>query len=122
MSIFVSNSKRSIIISIDLSSDGIIDNWNDLEDIWEHVMYEELSLTPGETPILLSEIATAPREQREKCLEVRIPKYSVHKLSDTLLRYRHLVGTDIFNGFTLGTSYILIQGVQKTRPLIAPSI
>ncbi|XP_072030929.1 uncharacterized protein [Amphiura filiformis] len=60
--------------------DGIVDNWNDLEAIWEHVMLQELALTTGEHPVLLSEIASAPREQREKCLEVMFEKLNVPAL------------------------------------------
>ena len=47
-------------------------------------MLQELALTPGEHPILLSEIASAPREQREKCLEVKILKSFLFEIKKVL--------------------------------------
>ncbi|XP_071502994.1 uncharacterized protein [Diadema antillarum] len=58
-------------------SDGLVDSWPDLEKVWDHVIREELNVSWEEHPILLTEIASAPRRQREKMLETLFEQYHV---------------------------------------------
>jgi len=50
---------------------GLIDNWSDVEDIWEYMLYNELGIEEGNHPILITEVANVPRKNREKIAEVR---------------------------------------------------
>lgn len=47
-----------------------MDNWAELEHIWDHVVSRELNVKWEDHPILLTELASAPKRQRERILEV----------------------------------------------------
>ena len=49
---------------------GVVDNWAELEHIWDHVVSHELKVKWEDHPILLTELASAPKRQRERILEV----------------------------------------------------
>jgi len=51
---------------------GLIENWSDVEDIWEYMLYNELGIEEGDHPILITEVANTPRRNREKIAEVRL--------------------------------------------------
>jgi len=50
---------------------GIIDNWTDVEDIWEFMIYNQLGAEVGDNPIIMTEISQNPKKNREKITEVR---------------------------------------------------
>ncbi|XP_070577135.1 actin, plasmodial isoform-like [Ptychodera flava] len=56
---------------------GVVGNWSDLERIWDHVFTYELALNPADHPVLLTEISTTPRHQREKYFEVLFERFHV---------------------------------------------
>ena len=57
--------KRSIL---DLSCPiefGVISDWEDIKKIWHHCMYDQLKVTPEEHPLLLTETALNPLENKQ---------------------------------------------------------
>ncbi|XP_002741556.1 uncharacterized protein LOC100374707 [Saccoglossus kowalevskii] len=126
------------ILSFDYPvEDGIIDNWSDMERIWDHVFTYELDLSPSEHPVLITEIATAPREQRQKYLEVMFERFHVPAvfLSNQAVLSLHASGhtsgvvlssgsgvtelVPIYEGFALShaVSVLDIAGREVTRQL-----
>eukprot|EP01010_Urceolus_cornutus_P003814 NODE_559_length_1545_cov_257.117647_g420_i0.p1 GENE.NODE_559_length_1545_cov_257.117647_g420_i0~~NODE_559_length_1545_cov_257.117647_g420_i0.p1 ORF type:complete len:381 (-),score=103.07 NODE_559_length_1545_cov_257.117647_g420_i0:326-1468(-) len=55
---------------------GIVTNWDDMEKIWEQA-YKLLEVAPGNQPLLMTEAALNPRENREKMLELAFEKFKV---------------------------------------------
>ena len=51
-------------------SGGFLDNWADVEDIWEYMLYSELGIEEGNHPVLVTEVANTSRRDREKMAEV----------------------------------------------------
>ena len=49
---------------------GIITNWDDMEHIWHHTLYNELRVAPEEQPVLLSEPSLNPKANKEKMAQV----------------------------------------------------
>ena len=52
-------------------SGGFLENWADVEDIWEYMLYSELGIEEGNHPVLVTEVANTSRRDREKMAEVR---------------------------------------------------
>lgn len=50
---------------------GFLENWADVEDIWEYMLYSELGIEEGNHPVLVTEVANTSRRDREKMAEVR---------------------------------------------------
>jgi actin-related protein len=45
---------------------GIVNNWDDMEKIWNYVYFEELRVTPEKHPTLLTEVPENPKKNREE--------------------------------------------------------
>jgi len=56
---------------------GIIKDWNDMEKVWNHTIYQEMKTTPEEQAILLTEPPLNPKENREKTTEIMFDSFHV---------------------------------------------
>ncbi|KAJ5076509.1 actin-7-related [Anaeramoeba ignava] len=56
---------------------GIIKNWEEMEEIWEYIIYDALSVVPEDHPILFNEPPFNPERNREKMAEIMFEKFNV---------------------------------------------
>lgn len=56
---------------------GYIQNWEDMERVWKHTIYDELRVTPEEHPIILTEAPLNPDANREKMAEMMFEVFNV---------------------------------------------
>lgn len=56
---------------------GIVTDWNDMEKVWNHTIYQEMKTTPEEQAILLTEPPLNPKENREKTTEIMFECFHV---------------------------------------------
>ncbi|MBN3323132.1 ACTM protein, partial [Atractosteus spatula] len=56
---------------------GIIQNWDEVEKIWHHTFHHQLHVDPEEHPVLLSEAALNPRENRQRMVEIMFEAFGV---------------------------------------------
>lgn len=57
--------------------DGLVENWDLMEKLWDHAFKERLRIQPEEHPMLLAEPSFNSEACREKMLEIMFEKYKV---------------------------------------------
>lgn len=53
---------------------GIVQNWDDMEDVWDHT-FTQLGITPAEHKIVQTEAAQNPPKTRERVVETMFERY-----------------------------------------------
>ena len=56
---------------------GVIKDWEDMEIIWHHMLYDELRIAPDEHNIILTDIPLNAPENREKTVQMFFEKFNV---------------------------------------------
>ena len=57
--------KRGVLKVENPISRGFVKNWDDMEKVWNHTIYNELRVSPEEHPCLLTEAPLNPKQDRE---------------------------------------------------------
>ncbi|CAA7403417.1 unnamed protein product [Spirodela intermedia] len=60
--------------------DGIVVDWDIVDNIWDHAFRERLLIDPKEHPMLLAEPSSNSAQQRERTAEIMFEKYKVPAL------------------------------------------
>eukprot|EP00253_Pinus_taeda_P000681 PITA_00681 len=68
--------KRDILTLTYPLEHGIIDNWDDMEKIWQHMFNNELHVASEDQPVLLTESPLNPKENRERMTEIMFESFS----------------------------------------------
>ncbi|RKP24111.1 actin family, partial [Syncephalis pseudoplumigaleata] len=89
--------------------DGLIDDWDALEQIWDHIFESALRVNPAEHPLLVTESAWNKRECRERLAELAFEKYRAPAL--------FLCKDAVLTAFAAGRSTALVvdAGAGSTR-------
>ena len=69
-------SKRGILALKYPIENGIVNNWDDMEKIWQHTFYYELKAAPEEYPVFLTDVVMNPKENREKMIEIMFESFN----------------------------------------------
>lgn len=69
--------KRGILNLAYPISFGIVENWDNMEKVWNHTFYNELRVTPEETQgVLLTEAPRNPDSNRERMVQIMFETFS----------------------------------------------
>lgn len=70
------NKKGILTLKYPLSN-GIVQNWEDMQKIWSECYYNQLKIDPEHYPVLLTEAALNPKENSEKMTEIFFNEFKV---------------------------------------------
>lgn len=92
---------------------GIIQNFEDMEKIWEHTFFEMLDVNPMQHPLILTEPPYNPKPNREKVVEIMFETFGVPSLNISVAGVLALLGHGRTSGLVLGAG----DGVTATIPI-----
>jgi actin-related protein len=92
---------------------GIITDFNDVEEIWKHTFYNELHVAPEEHPLLLTEPPNNPLVNREKMTQIMFETFSVPAMYVAIQAVLSIYATGRTTGIVVDSG----DGVSHTVPI-----
>ncbi|GFP94644.1 actin-related protein 4 [Phtheirospermum japonicum] len=92
--------------------DGIVAEWDMVENIWDHALRKCLLIDPKEHPMLLAEPCSNTQQQREKTAEIMFEKYQVPAL--------FLAKNAVLTSFASGRATSLVVDCGGGSTTVAP--
>ncbi len=92
---------------------GIIKDWDDMEKVWNHTIYQEMKTTPEEQAILLTEPPLNPKENREKITQIMFECFHVPCLYIGIQAVLALYASGRTTGLVVDSG----EGVTHTVPI-----
>ncbi|XP_078398565.1 uncharacterized protein LOC144680902 isoform X5 [Cetorhinus maximus] len=92
---------------------GIVTNWDEIEKIWHHTFYHQLRVDPEEHPVLLTEAAMNPHQNRERMVEIMFEVFNVPFSYVAMQAVLALYSSGRTTGITLDSG----DGVTHTVPV-----
>ena len=96
---------------------GVVTNWDDMQRVWEHVMYNELRVEPETHPVLLVEPPLNPKAQRERTAQIF---FEVFKVPALLLASSAALSMHAFSSSSSSLTGLVLEsgdGVTHAVPL-----
>ena len=69
-----SQQRHSLEVTYPISN-GIVQQWNDMQHIWDHTFYKQLQVDPKECKILLTDPPLNPKGNRDRLLQTMFEQY-----------------------------------------------
>jgi len=105
------NDVRNKLVITSPMENGIIENFEMMEQLWEHTFVELLDVNPSLHPILLTEPPYNPKPNREKMVELMFEQFGVPSLNISIQGVLALLGQGRTTGLVLdsgeGTTYTI---------------
>merc|ERR1712157_290128 len=92
---------------------GIVNNWDDMEKIWQYTFTSELRVEPSEHPVMLTEAPANPKANREKMTQIMFETFNVPKLYISIQAVLSLYASGRTTGIVMDSG----DGVSHTVPI-----
>lgn len=110
--------RRNILTISSPLSNGIVNNWDDMETLWRHTFLDALHVSPEEHPVLLTSSPMAQRKQKERTAEIMFETFKTPAVC--------LVTTAALAVFASGRTTGLVvdtgEDVSKLVPIVDGSV
>ena len=90
--------KRGILLLKYPIEHGIVEDWEDMEKIWDHTFTNELRVTPSEHNVMLTEAPLNPKVNREKMTQIMFDTFGVQGLYIAIQAVLSLYSAGKFTG------------------------
>merc|ERR1719382_1084286 len=104
--------RNKLAVSYPLEN-GIIENFEYMELLWDHTFFDQLKVSPAKHPVLLTEPPYNPKPNREKMVEIMFEVWGVPALNISIQGVLALLGTGRTTGLVLDSG----EGVTHTIPI-----
>lgn len=108
----VNEVRNKLSISYPLEN-GIIENFEQMELLWEYTFFDQLKVNPNRHPVLLTEPPYNPKPNREKMVEIMFEAFGVPSLNISIQGVLALLGQGRTTGLVLDSG----EGVTHTIPI-----
>lgn len=92
---------------------GFVKNWDDMEKVWNHTIYDELRVSPEEHPVLLTEAPLNPKKNRETMTQIMFEVFNVPCLYVQQQAVLALYSSGRTTGIVLDSG----EGISNTVPI-----
>jgi len=108
------NQKRGILTLSYPIEAGIVNSWDNMEKVWQHTLYTELRVEPGDIHgLLLTEAPLNPKANREKMTQIMFETFNIQRLYVAIQAVMSLYSA----GRTTGLVVDAGDGVSHTVPV-----
>lgn len=92
---------------------GFVNNWDDMEKVWNHTIYNELRVSPEEHPALLTEAPLNPKKDRETLTQIMFEVFNIPCLYVSQTAVLALYSSGRTTGIVVDSG----DGVSNTVPI-----
>lgn len=115
-------SKRGILSLKYPMKKGLIENWDDMEKIWQYCLYDQMKLTEHQCPnILLSESSANSIENKIKMMQIMFEKFNISSLYIGNVHSLSMIGCGMANAnatvVNFGSDQVVIQPMHQGYPI-----
>ncbi|XP_074034671.1 actin-5 [Leptinotarsa decemlineata] len=100
---------------------GIIMNLDDMEEIWYHIYYNKLRITPKKYPVLLTEAQLNPKSTRAKMTQVMFESFNIPAMYLLNQAVLSLYASGRMTGIVLDSGHGVSQIVPITEGYVIPN-